>query len=470
MTDTILIVDDSSFIVDGLVSILKKKYNPLAVYGGQQCLEILKKERPSIIILDIMMEPMDGWETLARIKENPATRHIPVLMFSAKKISAEEAEEHRISIDDFVSKPVTPKKLIEAIEKVLTRQKANRECIESWRAAGIGQDRIDEYTSLVTNQEVDVSLLQNMKVQLSLIRDEDTKARADLEAVIMAIEARIEQERLLEAKLSSDIQESIAKDSEMKEGEGPVPVMHDGLGKSLPLEGESGTDVQPESAGSSGISDAEVILSAADDILPEAKIPEIVTVPDVRVPENILPDAEAIPDTPESGSLIHDSSRGDFSLNVPEITVSEVPPADKSQSGHVFSGPSLPEKGSEIFHSISLPREQSLAGISEREEKNSDPDKTLPVAEPKQPAVTVPRTLSARTIDNNPGSPGASTPSPFGSGTDTSLRMGPYKGRSSGDKGTSPKGDRVPGSSPPGGFLSGIISAILGIFKRPGKK
>ncbi len=93
MTDSILIVDDSSFIVEGLVAILKKSYRTLAGYGGQQCLDILKKEKPSIIILDIMMEPIDGWETLARIKENPDTRKIPVLMFSAKKISAKEAEE-----------------------------------------------------------------------------------------------------------------------------------------------------------------------------------------------------------------------------------------------------------------------------------------------------------------------------------------------------------------------------------------
>ena len=232
LTDTILIVDDSSFIVEGLVAILKKSYRTLAVYGGQQCLEILKKEKPSIIILDIMMEPMDGWETLARIKENPATRHIPVLMFSAKKISAEEAEEHRISIDDFVSKPVTPKKLIEAIEKVLARQKANRVSIESWRSAGIGQDRIDEYTSLMTSLEVDMSLLQNMKVQLSLVRDDDEKIRTDLEDVIAAIEGRIQEERLQEEKLSREMQESVAKDAEIKERAGLVRAINDGKKKS----------------------------------------------------------------------------------------------------------------------------------------------------------------------------------------------------------------------------------------------
>ena len=234
MTETILIVDDSSFIVEGLVAILKKSYHPIAVYGGQQCLEILETQKPAIIILDIMMEPMDGWETLARIKENPATRHIPVLMFSAKKISAEEAEEHRISIDDFVSKPVNSKKLIESIEKVLARQKANRLNIESWKSAGIGQQRIDEFTSLMTNLEVDRSLLQNMKVQLSLVHDADSKSRTDFENVIAAIESRIQEERLHEEELSSEMHKSVAKDVELKGCALPAPAMNEREQDSMP--------------------------------------------------------------------------------------------------------------------------------------------------------------------------------------------------------------------------------------------
>ncbi len=86
MNDTIMIVDDSSFIVDGLIAILKRKgYKPIPAHGGDECLEILKTTIPDLILLDIMMEPMDGWETLERLKSNPATKGIPVLMFSAKK-------------------------------------------------------------------------------------------------------------------------------------------------------------------------------------------------------------------------------------------------------------------------------------------------------------------------------------------------------------------------------------------------
>jgi two-component system, OmpR family, response regulator len=192
--DTILIVDDSAFIVEGLIAFLKKKYHPLAARGGAECLEILKHESPSVIILDIMMEPMDGWETLARIKEDPKTRHIPVLMFSAIKISPQDAEEHKISIDDCLTKPVSPNKIIEAIEKVLARRDTNRMVVERWQSAGISQEKIEEYLSLVTSLEVDLSLCQNMKIQSGLVQPRD-KNQDEFNIVMKAIEERILQER-----------------------------------------------------------------------------------------------------------------------------------------------------------------------------------------------------------------------------------------------------------------------------------
>jgi hypothetical protein len=145
-----------------------------------------------------MMEPMDGWETLAQIKENPATRHIPVLMFSAKKISPAEAETHRIIIDDFITKPVNPKKLIEAIGKVLARQEFNRQILQSWNSAGVSPEIIDEYLTLKTNLDVDVSLLAVMEKQVdtaypdALNRDELIQSVVALKDRIRVSRARIE--------------------------------------------------------------------------------------------------------------------------------------------------------------------------------------------------------------------------------------------------------------------------------------
>jgi len=200
MNDTIMIVDDSSFIVDGLVAILKRKgYKPLPAHGGDECLEILKTTIPDLILLDIMMEPMDGWETLDRIKSNPATKGIPVLMFSAKKISPSEAQEHSLSIDDFVSKPVNPAQLIESIQRIFNRR--NDVKVEALVAQDAGLDKalIDEYTALRTSIEVDKNLLVVLKNSTGantpgqVVPDEDLAAMQKLEEKIKTDERRIKE-------------------------------------------------------------------------------------------------------------------------------------------------------------------------------------------------------------------------------------------------------------------------------------
>ena len=93
-----------------------------------------------------------------------------------------------------MTKPVSPNKIIEAIEKVLTRRDTNRMIVERWQSAGISQEKIDEYLSLATSLEVDLSLCQNMKIQYDLVHPHD-KNQEEFKAVITAIEDRILQER-----------------------------------------------------------------------------------------------------------------------------------------------------------------------------------------------------------------------------------------------------------------------------------
>ena len=115
--NTILVVDDSPMIVDVFVAMLERGgYNPVASYSGPECLDKLKDISPDLILLDIMMEPMDGWETLENIKTNPETREIPVMMLTAKQLTPEEAQEYGAYIEDYVMKPTTHRQLYDAIE------------------------------------------------------------------------------------------------------------------------------------------------------------------------------------------------------------------------------------------------------------------------------------------------------------------------------------------------------------------
>jgi len=202
--ETILIVDDSTYIVDGLAALLKRKgYKLLTAYGGDEAISVLATSTPDLILLDIMMEPMDGWETLDKIKADPATCDIPVLMFSAKKITAEEAHDHRLNIEDFVSKPVNPTQLMESIQQVFRRRcDVKLEAVVA-RDAGFDSKLIEEYSALRKSIEVDRNLLAVIKNSSGMNHPGRDVSPEDIEAV-RNLEEKIRQdeERLREINLT----------------------------------------------------------------------------------------------------------------------------------------------------------------------------------------------------------------------------------------------------------------------------
>lgn len=200
MEDTILIVDDSPYIVDGLVALLKRKgFTPIATHGGDEALAVLKTMKPDLILLDIMMEPMDGWETLDRIKANPETKDLPVLMFSAKKITPEEAQEHCLNIEDFVSKPVNPSQLLDSIKRIFERRKDVKAEAGAAKDSGLDAGLIDEYSALRKSIEVDKNLLVVLK-NASGMNNAGREVPADDIASIKKLEEKIatDEQRLKE--------------------------------------------------------------------------------------------------------------------------------------------------------------------------------------------------------------------------------------------------------------------------------
>jgi two-component system OmpR family response regulator len=197
---TILIVDDSPYIVDGLVALLKRKgFSPVASHGGEEAIATLGTVKPDLILLDIMMEPMDGWETLGKIKADPATRDIPVLMFSAKKITPSEAQEHCLNIDDFVSKPVNPSLLLDTINRIFERRKAVKTEVMQAKDKGIDPVLIEEYSVLRKCIEVDKNLLVVLKKSSGThlagkeVPADELAAISRLEAKVLADEQRLRE-------------------------------------------------------------------------------------------------------------------------------------------------------------------------------------------------------------------------------------------------------------------------------------
>jgi DNA-binding response OmpR family regulator len=91
----------------------------LEASDGLVALEIAEREQPDLILLDVMMPIMDGYETCRRLKANPATADIPVLMLSAKSQKAEQSIGLAAGACDYICKPFTPKDLVAQVRGVL---------------------------------------------------------------------------------------------------------------------------------------------------------------------------------------------------------------------------------------------------------------------------------------------------------------------------------------------------------------
>jgi two-component system OmpR family response regulator len=197
---TILVVDDSPFIVDVFVTMLERGgYRTVAAYGGEECLEILKTVTPDLILLDIMMEPMDGWETLEHVKENPSTKDMPVLMLTAKQLTPAEAQEYGIYIEDYVLKPITHRELYDAIEHVLNRRQGIKSDVDIARQSGFDDQVVSEYARLSKGIDVNKRLLKILETTYNIndvkmrVSDEISRAIKSMETNIKFQESRLQQ-------------------------------------------------------------------------------------------------------------------------------------------------------------------------------------------------------------------------------------------------------------------------------------
>ncbi len=118
----ILVVEDEESLLK-LESILltSKGYEVTGVSNGLAALESLAKSRPDLVLLDIMLPAMDGFEVCQRIKSDPATRDIPVVMLTAKKSREDMARGQQVGADWYITKPFKSANVIETIQRFLNK-------------------------------------------------------------------------------------------------------------------------------------------------------------------------------------------------------------------------------------------------------------------------------------------------------------------------------------------------------------
>jgi len=160
---SILVVDDDPDVAEVIAKILTTgSYMTRVANSGKECLDLIGAAVPDLILLDIGMEPMDGWETLRRIKQNPSTKGILVIMLTARRLTPKDVEDYAICIEDYIVKPVTPQNLKDAISHVFTRQLMIREQIEGIKGAGIDREELCECARLTRVVDVNKRLWETL--------------------------------------------------------------------------------------------------------------------------------------------------------------------------------------------------------------------------------------------------------------------------------------------------------------------
>lgn len=116
----VLIIDDDPHIVESVSTYLELEgYVSLSAFSGPEGLEIALKENPHIIVLDIMMPEMDGFQVMDKIKANENLRQIPVIMLTAKGSDKDVMLGWRSGVANYITKPFDLEELVHAIELVM---------------------------------------------------------------------------------------------------------------------------------------------------------------------------------------------------------------------------------------------------------------------------------------------------------------------------------------------------------------
>jgi len=122
----ILVVDDEVYIVHILdFSLGMEGYEVVTALDGEQALEKVAEQKPDLIVLDIMMPKLDGYETFKALKSREEWRDIPVILLSAKGRNVDQKTGFEVGADDYITKPFSPRKLVERINAILGQPNSN---------------------------------------------------------------------------------------------------------------------------------------------------------------------------------------------------------------------------------------------------------------------------------------------------------------------------------------------------------
>ncbi len=140
----ILIVDDERFNINVLTELLKPSYKIMAAINGTQALKAVASNPPDLILLDVMMPDMDGYEVCRRLKADESTRDIPVIFVTAMGQESDETKGLELGAADYLTKPISPAILEARVKTQLERMQNHEKLKEAYAIINKQKERMQE--------------------------------------------------------------------------------------------------------------------------------------------------------------------------------------------------------------------------------------------------------------------------------------------------------------------------------------
>jgi len=120
----VVCIEDEPEMIDLVKLILGRKgFDLTGAMGGREGLEVVRRVKPDLVLLDLMMPDMDGWEVYQQMKADEDLMKIPVIVVTAKAQSIDKVLGlHIAKVDDYVTKPFGPQELLQSVERVLSKR------------------------------------------------------------------------------------------------------------------------------------------------------------------------------------------------------------------------------------------------------------------------------------------------------------------------------------------------------------
>jgi two-component system phosphate regulon response regulator PhoB len=189
----LLVVDDEPDILSILVYQLSKEgFRVSTSVNGQSAIATAAEERPDLVILDLMLPGIDGYEVLKRLRQNEATASIPVILLTARREEEERLRGFEYGADDYVTKPFSPQELVFRVRALLRR--THSEPVTQSRRLKVGPVELerDAHRAYSGGEEIDLTPLEYRLLEVFLERRGRVQTRRQLLQSAWQTNAQIE--------------------------------------------------------------------------------------------------------------------------------------------------------------------------------------------------------------------------------------------------------------------------------------